>query len=215
MKRFYAIVAAAIVSLSASVAASAQFNYGVIGGVTFTSSQPAEWKLTNDLQYHVGGTFRFMLPLGFAIQPEVLYHVKGTNIPSTSDAVKNFNYKVGFLEVPVSVQWGPDLLVMRPYIEAVPFFGYALNNKYKEDESTASVHNDWTGLKRWEYGLGLGAGIEIWHFQISARYNWNFGSMFDAKQEITDVNSFVSKMKDTVGNRNNFGGVTISLAVLF
>lgn len=101
---------------------------------------------------------------------------------------------------------------MRPYFECVPFFGYALNNKYKGSESEK---NNWTGLNRWEYGIGLGAGVEVWHFQVSARYNWNFGTLFDAKQEITDVNSFAAKMKNSIGDKSRFGGVTISLAVLF
>ena len=91
--------------------------------------------------------------------------------------------------------------------------GYAVNNRYRQDDLTAK--NDWAGLQRWEYGLGLGAGVEVWHFQISARYNWNFGSMFDAKQEITDVDAFVNKMKGGISDKTNFGGVTLTLAVLF
>lgn len=212
MKKLFAIAAAATISLTAAISASAQFNYGVIGGVTFSSAKPSEWKLTQDIQYHAGLTCRVQLPLGFAIQPELMYHTKGSNIAATETEAK-FDYMAGYLELPVSLQWGPDLLVLRPYFEVVPFAGYALNNRYKSEGQT--VKNDWSGLKRWEYGVGVGAGVEIWHFQISARYNWNLGSMFDAKQEITDAGAFVNKLKNSVGNKNNFGGVTLSLAVLF
>ena len=212
MKRIFATLAAVALSAFMAISASAQFNYGIVGGATFSSAKSSEWKLTKDTQYHVGATFRISLPLGFAVQPSVMYQVKGTNVPSSVEGVSSFDYTAGYLEVPVSLQWGPDLLILRPYFECVPFFGYALNNKYKGDES---VKNNWTGLNRWEYGVGLGAGVEVWHFQISARYNWNFGTLFDAKNEITDVNSFAAKMKDTIGDKSRFGGVTVSLAVLF
>lgn len=212
MKRIFATLAAAAVSAFFAISASAQFNYGVIGGATFSSAKTGEWKLTKDTQYHVGATFRISLPLGFAVQPSVMYQVKGTNVPSSVEGVSSFDYTAGYLEVPVSLQWGPDLLILRPYFECVPFFGYALNNKYKGDES---LKNNWTGLNRWEYGVGLGAGVEVWHFQISARYNWNFGTLFDAKNEITDMDSFAAKMKNTIGDKSRFGGVTVSLAVLF
>lgn len=212
MKRIFATLAAVAVSAFMAISASAQFNYGVIGGATFSSAKASDWKLTKDTQYHVGATFRISLPLGFAVQPSVMYQVKGTNVPSTVEGVSSFDYTAGYLEAPVSLQWGPDLLILRPYFECVPFFGYALNNKYKGDES---VKNNWTGLNRWEYGVGLGAGVEVWHFQISARYNWNFGTLFDAKNEITDMDSFAAKMKNTIGDKSRFGGVTVSLAVLF
>lgn len=212
MKRIFATLAAIAVSAVLAISASAQFNYGVIGGATFSSAKASDWKLTKDTQYHVGATFRISLPLGFAVQPSVMYQVKGTNVPSSVEGVSSFDYTAGYLEVPVSLQWGPDLLILRPYFECVPFFGYALNNKYKGDES---VKNNWTGLNRWEYGVGLGAGVEVWHFQISARYNWNFGTLFDAKNEITDMDSFAAKMKNSIGDKSRFGGVTVSLAILF
>ncbi len=212
MKKAFVTLAVAAVSAFFAVNASAQFNYGIIGGATFSSANSSDWKLNKETRYHAGATFKVSLPLGFAVQPSVLYQVKGNKVAASGEGTSAFDYTAGYLEVPVSLQWGPDLLIMRPYFECVPFFGYALGNKYKGEET---VKNDWTGLNRWEYGLGLGAGLEVWHFQISARYNWNFGTLFDAKSEITDVNSFAAKLKESVGDKSRFGGVTLSVAVLF
>ena len=39
--------------------------------------------------------------------------------------------------------------------------------------------------------------------------------MFDAKQEITELDAFVNKMKGGISDKTNFGGVTLTLAVLF
>ena len=213
MKRIFTILATAALSVIFTVNASAQFNYGLIGGATFSSAKPNQWKLTKETEYHIGATFKLSLPLGFAVQPSLMYQVKGTGVPAEADGNGAFDYAAGYLEVPVSVQWGPDLLIMRPYFECVPFFGYALNNKYKG--GSGSVKNNWTGLNRWEYGLGVGVGLEVWHLQISARYNWDLGTLFDAKSEITDADSFAAKMKESVGDKSRFGGVTVSVAVLF
>ena len=211
MKKLFASIAVVLLSLGFIDTVSAQVNFGVLGGASFSSAKPEDWKVTNLVQYHAGITCCINLPLGFAVQPEVLYHVKGSNVPLGESS--KLDYAAGYVEVPVSLQWGPNLLVMRPYFELVPFVGYAVNNRYRQDDLTAK--NDWAGLQRWEYGLGLGAGVEVWHFQISARYNWNFGSMFDAKQEITDVDAFINKMKGGISDKTNFGGVTLTLAVLF
>lgn len=212
MKKLYALLASVLLCFVVVNTASAQVNFGVLGGASFSSAaKPEDWKMTNLVQYHAGITCCINLPLGFAVQPEVLYHVKGSNVPLGESS--KLDYAAGYVEVPVSLQWGPDLLVMRPYFQLVPFVGYAVNNRYRQDDLSAK--NDWTGLQRWEYGLGLGAGVEVWHFQISARYNWNFGSMFDAKQEITDVDAFVNKMKGGISDKTNFRGVTLTLAVLF
>lgn len=214
MKRFLLSALFAAVA----VTASAQINFGIIGGATFSSANPQDWKANEKTMYHAGATVKFTLPVGFSIQPSVLYQVKGSVIPSptgdiegTVDAFKSFDYTAGYLEIPVSLQWGPDLIIMRPYIEVTPFFGYALNNKFKGEDGT--VKNNWTALNRWEYGLGVGGGVEVWKFQISARYNWNFGSLFN-KDEISDATSFNNKMKEAFSD-NNFGGVTLSLAFLF
>ena len=54
---------------------------------------------------------------GFSIQPEIVYKVSGYKF---SD-VQNLN--LGYVEVPVNVQWGPDLLIARPFIFAGPYVG--------------------------------------------------------------------------------------------
>ncbi len=212
MKKIFSLAAAALLSVFGAVNASAQINWGVLGGATFSSAKPSEWKVSECTQYHLGATLKVSLPLGFAVQPSVLYQVKGTKV-SENTYGDPFTYTTGFVEVPVSVQWGPDLLIMRPYVECVPYVGYALHNAYKADSSTQK--NDWTGINRWEYGVGVGVGVEVWHFQISARYNWNLGALMGNWENSEVLDSFPARMKNALGDKNNFGGATVSLAVLF
>ena len=84
MKKIFSILAVLAVSALFAANASAQFNYGVIGGATFSSAKSSDWKLTKDTQYHVGATFKLSLPLGFAVQESLMFDVNVSSVESTT-----------------------------------------------------------------------------------------------------------------------------------
>ena len=96
--------------------------------------------------------------------------------------------------------------MFRPFVDVSPFVGYGLNNNFWSG-ATGDVANVWDGLSRWEYGVGTGIGMDIWRFQLIARYNWNL--------ENISRNSTLSDIAQTFKDRANLGGVTLSLAFLF
>jgi hypothetical protein len=55
----------------------------------------------------------------------------------------------------------------------------------------------------------------VWKFQVVCRYNWNFGYLFDAQGNVPALEEIVGNVKDSALNGKNFGGVTLSLALLF
>lgn len=189
--------------------------FGVMAGFTSSSSNAKNVSVSSIGQYHVGLTAKFPIAFGFALQPSVLYQAKGTKL---SDAnIHNFrlNAKVGYVEVPVQLQWGPDLVAFKPYIFAEPFVGYGLHSKVKETETEETTKNtsfSKSGLARWEYGLGLGGGIEVWRFQITAKYYWNFGSLYSESGEMNNVGHTV---KQAFKDGRNFNGITFSLVYFF
>ena len=141
--------------------------------------------------------------MGFSIQPSLIYQVKGAK---TEVLTIDSEIKVGYLELPVSFQWGPDLLLFRPFVDVSPFVGYGLNTS-NWSELTGEVKNAWDYGNRWEYGIGLGGGLEIWKLQVVARYNWDFAPF--VKPEA--FAQFGQAVKESM----KFGGVTLSLALLF
>lgn len=201
MRRLYFLLLIAAVSLFCADNASAQHNFGVVGGATFSNASFSDFKSSTMTQYHAGATYRARLPLGFAIQPSLIYQVKGTNAQGLGAGLK-----VGYLELPVSFQWGPDLILFRPFLEVTPFVGYGLNNYFWSEVKGASSNN-WAGLSRWEYGVGTGLGFDIWRFQLVARYNWNLGAI----SRDASLSEVAYMFRDGV----NFGGVTLSLAFMF
>ena len=77
----------------------------------------SSFKIGNYTGYHFGLGFQTGKTLGFSLQPELLYNVKGSKLND------NISWTMNYLEVPVNIQWGPDLVVCRPYIMASPYVG--------------------------------------------------------------------------------------------
>ncbi|MCI2107386.1 MAG: PorT family protein [Bacteroidales bacterium] len=209
MKRLFFILA---IACMATVGMNAQrynrASFGIIGGLTSSKSHVKDVDASSLSLYHVGITAQLPLFSGLAIQPSLLYQVKGTSVDNIDDAQwKDFQTKVGYLELPVQIQWGPDLGFLRPYAFAEPFVGYRLGSS--NDGQAKTIKSE---LKKAEYGLGVGAGLDFWKLQFSIKYFWNFGNIYGSGNIADTVGD---KVRDAVNNGNNFNGVAFSLALFF
>ena len=131
---------------------------------------------------------------GFSLQPELLYKVKGVTL---SDATK---VAMNYVELPVNVQWGPDLLIARPFIFASPFLGYNIGTKFSKESTLADTIN--RNFHRFEYGLGIGLGINIWKLKVTGKYNWNFGRITtwsDAQANVRGLDPAAKSFEIAVG----------------
>lgn len=216
MKRFLMVIALCVMTFWGSDTSMAR-GFGITGGASFVGVKDVTSGLTTG--YHAGLTYKFDLPLGFAIQPSVLYHQKGSVVEDAFANGSSLDLKTGYLEVPVSFQWGPDLILFRPFLDVTPFVGYGLNNSVSGYSSLINsiqqTDNQWEGLNRLEYGLGLGIGLDIWKLQVIGRYNWNFGSLLDVNGKLPGAENVLSNVKSSVLGGNNYGGMTLSVAFIF
>ena len=212
-----AIVAATVFCTDASAQRYNSARVGLMGGFTSSSTSIKNMDSKSVSLYHIGVTAEIPLFGGFAIQPALLYQVKGMsadkfNSSSFSESLGSFETKVGYLEVPVQVQWGLDLLAFRPYVFAEPFVGFRVGQNTK-GEVAGKLKDD---LKKVEYGLGLGAGVDVWRLQLSVKYFWNFGKIYDKDGNVGPIGDTVKDaVKDAVNNGNNFNGVMVSAAFFF
>ena len=226
MKKIIAIVAVAaaiLISSSASAQLHRGVHYGVVGGLTYSGANVKEFDASNLALYHAGLTLKANIGAGFAVQPSLIYQVKGASIdkyitgevkiPGTLEA------NVGFIELPVAISWGPQIKEsFRPYAFVEPFIGYGLTNNSSIDVGETNIENlknVWEDTyKRLEYGVGAGLGIEVWRLQISVQYFLNFGTLADEEGKIA-----ASAIKTTVSNAfkegSNFKGIKASVAILF
>lgn len=198
-----------IIAASLLVAVSAHAQMGVVAGITSskTDLKEAYGDVKNATMYHVGLTYKLDLGL-LAIQPSILYNMKGAKFDTLSKetTLDDFEYKTGYIEVPVQVQAGVDLGIARVYGFLEPFVGYAVSNgiKYNND-----VKATWDNIKsKMEYGVGVGAGVElIKHVQVSVRYFWNMGQMYGSDVNIAGIKTTMAEQKAN--------GIAASVAILF
>lgn len=194
MKRIVPLVTA----LMLSVPASARF--GITGGLTTTQTKNIFSELKTATSFHAGITFDVPLVLGFEIQPSLIYNQSGKSLVSVTSGS---DYKTGYLELPLQLQWGINLgKVIRPYIFAEPFVGYLIHANVKNAAGNWEKVSDLSAFNRWAYGIGLGAGIKLFeHLQVSARYYWNLEKPFaNLKENIT---------------KEKCKGVRVTAAILF
>ncbi len=203
MKKLIVIVA----SLLVAVSAHAQF--GIVAGITSSKAtiDAALSDVQNVTQYHVGLTYKIDLGI-VAIQPALIYNVKGAKVSEFKvlGDIASFDYKNGYLELPVQVQAGLNLGVARIYAIAEPFIGYAITNSTQSSNGN-KIDVKWDEVKnKLEYGVGVGAGVElIKHVQISARYFWNLGNVDKVA---------IATVTDAVSNKAA-NGIVASVTLLF
>ena len=79
MKKLIAISAAILMAALLSTDADAK-RFGIKAGVNVTDLNVENVESVGALGYQAGISWQFDLPLGFAIQPDLLYHVKASRI---------------------------------------------------------------------------------------------------------------------------------------
>ena len=206
MKKLFVVFAALLLT---SAVVSAKGGFGVTAGFNTNAAKLNDVSLDSRYGWNAGLTYLANLPLGFSVQPALLYTQKSgavaiTGLGILNELVSGSVYQsVGSLSVPVSVQWGPDLIVARPFLDVTPYVGYALTNKIKAVDP--DIEGVTEGEKGLDYGIGLGAGINVWKLQAVVRYNWNFGTMGNLENFVG-----METLKNTV-----YGGLSVNVAYFF
>ena len=163
--------------------------FGIKAGLNFNKLGDIDTKgnissvLDNKTGFHAGILYRFKVPVvGIAIQPELLYsQINGqlNFLQNSSNSVKS-DVSVSYLQLPVALQWGLDLVLLRPYIQVVPYVGCTISNDVKIKDIKMDT-------EKLNYGVGLGAGLDIWRLQVSGRYCWDLGKVADYKWNGVDT----------------------------
>lgn len=189
-----------LLSATAAFSQKSFTHFGIEGGISINrfsdfkdlgDNGPAGW--------HAGISLLTKLPGFFGLQPTVVYERSHPSVVMENGETSVLN--VDAIDVPVSVQWGPDLGICRIFLEAVPFVEFNLGARYKSGDTWTDVKDY---LKTTQFGLGAGAGLDIWRFQFNFRYNWSFGDW----HTMTASNPF----KDLHGKKK---GIMLTLAYFF
>lgn len=205
MKRILLI---AVILFAGLTAAEAKTGFGVKAGVNLPTASIKELSEVKPASYHVGVAYNLNIPLvGVSIQPALQYSLKQSVLEIEDGVEKMEQMSMGYLEFMTSIQWGLDLIVARPFLDVSPFVGYALNG-------SGSVKELWSegAVNKLDYGVGIGAGLDVWKLQLVCRYNWNMGNLMKSAETVKNGNVL---QKYNLVKGANFGGLTVSLAYFF
>lgn len=205
MKKILVAAAMLVAGLMTAGTASAR-GFGVTGGLNFNTVTVKDLQMDTKAGFNLGVTYLLDLPLGLSVQPSLVYSQNSLDY-STLESIETMQ-KVGSVKLPVSVQWGPDLIIARPFIDVTPYVGYTLSNKL--EGGLKGVVSGETSLENtFEYGVGIGAGLNVWKLQAIVRYNWNFG-LLGKLDDFKDLG-----IGDFKTENDTYGGVTVSVAYFF
>lgn len=203
MKRAGVTIIVSLLLLTASsMDVGAKGRFGIVGGFTSSNIPLKDVSFSRASGFTAGIAYNQPLILGFALQPQLIYSVKSTNILDVKE-------NLGYLELPVQVQWGLGLFdIVRAYAFAEPFIGYALNGRMEGRDNMKSIDMDKV-KSRFEYGLGVGAGVRLFdHVQVTFKYYWNF--------EASDFDDYVGQAKTrNIHDIGSFNGLVIQAGIFF
>ncbi|MBQ9410284.1 MAG: outer membrane beta-barrel protein [Bacteroidales bacterium] len=232
MKKLFTVIA---VALFGAAMLNAQ-SFGVIGGFTSSNTgidtKDAMANLKNVSLYHVGAAVRWEFGDIFALQPQLAYQVKGSNLSqsidngSAQDDITNaFQSKTGYVELSAGLQAGLDLLVFRPFVLVEPFVGYAVTGNENFDQMGQSIASGtanreeidatMNGIKnKLEYGFGVGGGVHVLdHFQVTVQWFMNLGNLYNNNQ--IDAAQIEESIKSSYKDIKNYQGIKVTLGLFF
>ena len=123
-----------------------------------------------------GVALQVVWPKGFALQPEVLYSQKGCMF-----AGSGLRYDIDYVEVPLKVMYRLHMAQVKPFGFVAPYGAYAIRLAENGNRTSNDVFSN--QIQKWDYGVGAGAGFDVWKIQLSFKYTWGFAQV--AKETFT------------------------------
>ena len=179
-----------ISSIHAQNAASTPRRLGIAAGINSSTLGGGDVEDASRRTGFIGGIF-LVAPLapGFAIQPELLYSMKGAKFEDASEGITG-TLKMDYVEVPLLLRF--DLSSsggVRPFIYAGPAISFKASCKAEvegQGQSASVDCNEFEGnaaIKTVDYGAVVGGGLAFdmagRMFTLGARYNQGMAKISD------------------------------------
>ena len=213
-----------IVAVSLLIAVSASAQVGVTAGLASNETNVQNVNIEGVTQYHIGVAAKLPFILGLGFQPQVIYNVKGAPVSTMVEGENvEFDASTGYFEIPFQIQWGPNILnLVRPYVFAEPYIGFALDTKVLKSNTAGKKVEDYEGMTtkdlgmdQWDYGFGVGVGVEVWKLQASLRWVFDMGSPLDENDKFRKIEDLWNDVKKEFDNFSLENASSIRASIVF
>jgi hypothetical protein len=170
---------------------------GIKGGINISNLRTPD---VTDKHMKVGANFGVYAKLPvtstFAIQPEVLYSMKGAqlNYNNPVQGSGKLQYNLNYVELPVLAVFN---VAKNFNIHVGPYVSYLVAAKVNDVNSSGGTNHtteyNKDDFRTFDYGLAGGVGFDVSNFTIGARYNYGL-------QQIGKTGSFAG---ETAANAKN------------
>ena len=148
-----------------------EYRYGIVAGQNIATIKSKNSSSQDIVTGWVGGlAFQVVWPKGFAVQPEVLYSQKGCTFSGSG-----YKYDIDYIEVPVKVMYRLHMAEVKPFVFAAPYGAYAIRIAENGNVSSNEVFSN--QINKLDFGIGAGAGFDVWKIQLSFKYSWGFAQV--------------------------------------
>lgn len=169
MKRSVLVLAVLVVALTAGAASAQETRLegkGIKIGLSMSSFGGADRDIESEAPPEtrygmaVGGFLTFALGPNLALQPEVLYVMKGAEFDFGDDKA---SLKFAYLDVPVLIKYRfATTGSTRPSLFAGPVGSIKLKARYRQVENGIEMEQDYSEyVKGLDFGLTMGGGLDI------------------------------------------------------
>lgn len=163
--------------------------FGLRGGVNFAnmnfSASGLDYSPKSIFGVHFGPVADFQLDESLYFNTGLLYSLKGFKVSVLGESIQN---RLNCLEIPLDIAYKFSLKGdSKFFIQAGPYLGYALSGKTKYNGETEDIEFEDGGMKRFDLGLGFGAGLEFGAMVASLNYQMGLANMSD-DSEVTAKN---------------------------
>ena len=182
MKKFFVLIAVAIVSMSAM----AQVQFGAKVGVDATNFWGKDVNHGMQLNYQAGLVMEYKFSPKFAIAPEVVFAAQGGKfkLAEVGDKKINNTFTTNYINIPVMLKY---YVAPAFSIDFGPQVGFNVYSKHKVgDEKPIDIKE---GTKSVDFGVGLGGTYNLTNNAfVQARYTMGLTDVFKGDSDTKNGN---------------------------
>ncbi|MBO7523169.1 MAG: PorT family protein, partial [Bacteroidales bacterium] len=154
------------------------------------------------------------LSKSFFLNSGIFYTEKGcsekfvapTSIPDVVNDVERTK-RYGYLEIPLNLALKIDAGSVKPYVQAGTYVSYVIYDKISSETNIIDEIKDFDfDTKKMDFGINVGAGIEISSLQLGVNYEWGVVNL-------ADINDEYHLQGEDFSAKN--GVLSVSAAILF
>ncbi|HAQ17708.1 MAG TPA: hypothetical protein DCR40_00560 [Prolixibacteraceae bacterium] len=159
--------------------------FGIKGGInianmTFTASG-MDLSPKSIIGIHVGPVAEFELQENLYFNTGLLYSIKGYKLKMEflGESIES-TAKFNCLEIPLNFVYKYSLNdASKLFAQAGPYLGYALSGTAKSDGESEKIDFKDEGMRRIDFGLGIGVGLELGPIVPSISYQLGLANLSD------------------------------------